>query len=695
MRIDTGVIVPMSAADISASGREASCDSVRISGVIRFAMFVIVLWALLSACAASLPQVEQVDLSQARRDFVAARTALRTGDAGRYTALAALLQDYPLATYLEYDRLARDIKSVNAVEVTTFLNKTPSEPLNQRLRSAWIFELARREAWQDLMDTYRPTDDLAIRCLQFNARQELGRTAELWDETKSVWLVGKEAPRECEDPYRQFQSDPRTLPVLIWQKAQMALENGNTDLALRLAERLDPTSKNIVQLWAAVIKHPESVHDRAELLENRNEAREIAVHAVKLLAKRDFRQAQAEWHALHNRAQFTAAQVTQVDKSLAIAAAQILAPEAKVLLDALPATALDATVQASRLRVGIAGRDWAKLSLWLQEAPAPGMDAGRWRYWRARAAELRGDNDFSQAEFRSLANPLDYYGRLAQERRRQNPGVDAAIKIATPERLAAIALRPGILRARELYFSGFMTEARAEWSAAIQDLAAPDLEAAATLAADWNWLDRSIATLAKVPQNRDLRLRFPQPFREQVMLNADRMKVDPALIYGVMRTESLFMEDAQSRAGALGLMQLMPNTGKETAAHLGVALDNTGQLLMAQTNIPLGTSYLARVLNHFHGNTILAIAAYNAGPARVDSWRPLEQCEPAEYWIETIPYSETSGYVRNVLLATSIYRRNDEQTAMPLTRLLAQAIAPQAARGMATSGCELVSKDFT
>ena len=115
------------------------------------------------------------------------------------------------------------------------------------------------------------------------------------------------------------------------------------------------------------------------------------------------------------------------------------------------------------------------------------------------------------------------------------------------------------------------------------------------------------------------------------------------------------MPNIRSHAGALGLMQVMPATARETARRYNIPLRSNNQVLNPETNIMLGTAYLNQMMNQFHGNRILATAAYNAGPSRVQRWLENAEYLPYDIWIETIPFDETRQYVQNVLTYSVIY----------------------------------------
>jgi len=153
----------------------------------------------------------------------------------------------------------------------------------------------------------------------------------------------------------------------------------------------------------------------------------------------------------------------------------------------------------------------------------------------------------------------------------------------------------------------------------------------------------------------DLALRFPLAFREPVMQQARTQAIEPAWVFAVMRQESAFSPDAQSPAGAMGLMQLMPHTARQVARRLNTRIKHQQQLFDADTNIRLGSAYLRRLLNELDEHEALATAAYNAGPDRVRSWLPESGAMPSDLWIEALPFSETRNYVKRVFTYTAIY----------------------------------------
>ena len=149
---------------------------------------------------------------------------------------------------------------------------------------------------------------------------------------------------------------------------------------------------------------------------------------------------------------------------------------------------------------------------------------------------------------------------------------------------------------------------------------------------------------------------FPLPYRDDVVRQAQARGLDPWLVAALIRQESEFNPAAHSHAGAYGLMQLMPPTGRQLGRAEGITVTAPSMLLNPALSIQLGTRYLKGQLNSWDGDLAQTLAAYNAGPGRVKQWLAWMQFrEPAEF-IESIPFTETRDYVQAVLRNADMYR---------------------------------------
>jgi soluble lytic murein transglycosylase len=159
---------------------------------------------------------------------------------------------------------------------------------------------------------------------------------------------------------------------------------------------------------------------------------------------------------------------------------------------------------------------------------------------------------------------------------------------------------------------------------------------------------------------RLLRVAFPLPYRELLEREADRYGVDALLYAGLVRQESMFRADVKSRVGAAGLAQIMPATGRWIAPRVELPASTYRDELLdvPEINLRMGALYLRDLLRRYDGHADLALAGYNAGPARADRWRrELHHARDIDAFREAIPFDETRNYVKIVLRNAAVYTR--------------------------------------
>lgn len=161
----------------------------------------------------------------------------------------------------------------------------------------------------------------------------------------------------------------------------------------------------------------------------------------------------------------------------------------------------------------------------------------------------------------------------------------------------------------------------------------------------------SIAVFWAIPTV--MRTQFKLKYEKLILQYSERYDLDPALVAGVIYTESSFRENATSRVGAKGLMQIMPDTGREIAESLGEPFDEEN-LYDPETSIRYGCWYLRKQMDRFDQNVAVTLAAYNAGPHRAEQWL-------SEYGLDSkgriayIPFEETRNYVDRVFQTRENY----------------------------------------
>lgn len=285
---------------------------------------------------------------------------------------------------------------------------------------------------------------------------------------------------------------------------------------------------------------------------------------------------------------------------------------------------------------------------------------GRAAYWAGRASEALNHPEIAQKWYEVGAKyPTTFYGQMALAKLGRDSEPVTIKPALSVEMRRAFEKNDKIQAARLFYRAGIRDDASAFLRAyAESSTTADQFYLAASLANDWQHPHDSVA-IAKKAQTKGVVMAdyaFPT-----MLARMKPIKGEWALLHAIIRQESAFDQKAQSSAGARGLMQLMPATAKEVAQRNGIAHQNDWLTTRPDHNILLGAIYIGKMISRFDGSYPLAIAAYNAGPGRVDGWIRMNGDPRTEGvdmidWIEMIPVAETRNYVQRVLEGVYIYR---------------------------------------
>lgn len=608
-----------------------------------------------------------------REQFAKAYAALTSGQRTQAAQLIRGLEDYPLYSYYRYHDLQRNLHRAAEDDVREFLTAYEGSLLASRLRRDWLQHLGKAGRWRSYLDAYRPQTDPILQCWQITARIETGALEGVIADATRLWLVGKSQPPQCDRAFDFLDSEGAITDEVRYARIRLALANNQPRLAQYLARSLVDARLGITAAtWIEAHANPHKALAHAALTDDTPLTREVVIHAISRIARTNVDHASNAWGRLADKYAFSAEEHGKVRAIIGVAAARAEHPEQITLLAAVPREAVDDTVEKYRIREGIRLRAWKELAQWTLTDPVGDTNVLRWRYWHARALQQLGQVDAANARFRELAQQRDYYGFLSADQLGAEYRMNHHPIAPTPAETTAISARPGIVRARELFLIDLPFKARREWAFEVDHMSPRDLEVAAHLVNQWGWYDRAILALGKAASYDDLEVRFPVEHEALIRSYAAKRHVPAAVLYAIIRTESAFMDDARSPAGALGLMQVMPATGRETARRIGATLPSARALLSPEKNVMIGSAYLKQVLDRFDGSFSMAAAAYNAGPHRVRSWLPQSGCVPADIWVDTIPFTETRRYVRRASFYATVYQwRLDEPIERISSRLTA------------------------
>jgi soluble lytic murein transglycosylase len=301
----------------------------------------------------------------------------------------------------------------------------------------------------------------------------------------------------------------------------------------------------------------------------------------------------------------------------------------------------------------------------MHEAVTAPTERARAAYWAGRSAEALGDQALARYWYHAAArHRIAYYGQLAA----LELGEPAqAEPVPTPDVGQRAAFEAGEITrvARMLIEAGVDEQLRPFAMHLIGQAASPaEVGMAADLFAQSGRVDlvtqgsRAAAYRGQVNEAAA----FPLPDLASLLDGPDGQP-ETALLLGVARQESTFNTRGVSHAGAQGLLQLMPQTAKLVARALRVPYDRARLTADPDYNIQLGRHYLRTLLERYDGEAVLAIAAYNAGPRRVQEWLELNgdprrgALHDLVDWVELIPFDETRAYVQRVIEARNMYRQ--------------------------------------
>lgn len=149
---------------------------------------------------------------------------------------------------------------------------------------------------------------------------------------------------------------------------------------------------------------------------------------------------------------------------------------------------------------------------------------------------------------------------------------------------------------------------------------------------------------------------YPWPYRQEITEAARMFRLDPYLLAALIKVESRFDSNAQSEVGAMGLMQVMPNTAAWVAHQIGMSNFHSELLYEPRINLLIGSWYLSHLIQDFDGNLVVSLAAYNAGRGNVRAWLATDQWKGNMSDLDNIPFPETEVYIRAVLRDYEIYK---------------------------------------
>ncbi len=594
------------------------------------------------------------------------RSVIETVERGDWSVVEALprsdiqlLQQYTLWPDLRATWLRANIDQVSAIEVNAFVQQYGSLRPARELRYRFALNHIRDGDLPGFLriyeQFYQGQDIEKLDCLALQAEIAAGRHQRVEFRAIDLWLVGKSQVSEC-DPVFEYLGNLNLLGLVEYQKRyDLAVDERNFTLARWLAKKIDQQHVDAAAQWQRAQSNPADFLEKKRTRSGDETRRKQLVYAVERLTYRDPEIAHKLWSRVSGLHKFSESQKLRTAQHIALWTARDNLPGAYKRLQNLPSAAQSDEVMRWRARTSLREARWKRLLVDIAVMQDKERKTEEWRYWHAIALIESGQALAAMPDLETLKLERSYYGFLAADKLGQDYALDHAGLAADEARLNELEGRPEVVRARELFYVGQDGRGRSEWDAVIRYLSDDDKIQAAILAHRWGWHSRAIAAAASIGEYDDLSIRYPLPYQKTFESYSLQASISSTWAYGIARSESLFMRDVKSHAGAVGLMQLMPATGRDVAKGINLPYSGLATLVDPESNIRLGTTYLGQMAQRYDGNQVLATAAYNAGPHRVDGWLPEKGTIDARVWIENIPFNETRKYVKRVLAAQAIF----------------------------------------
>ncbi|WMW81445.1 transglycosylase SLT domain-containing protein [Undibacterium cyanobacteriorum] len=581
--------------------------------------------------------------------FMALRDAALHEDSKAAQLHAAALGKYEIPSYVDYYQLRAKLRTASNAEFLQFLKKYEGSAIADRLRNDWLLILGNRGDWTTFdqqLPLFVLNDDSQVKCYALLSKAVKQQKVAV--EARALLTSPKQYGEGCYDLINYIYEHGQFTDADLWAQMRMAGESSALPLAKRLATLLQVPEKRLVEAFdksKSVLKKAPGA-DRL--------SKELFLLALTRAAKVEPEDAV---NALqHAGSKLSNSERAQAWAQIALPTSQKLQTEAHSYWKLAEGANLSYEAHQWRVRIALREGDWRLVKAGIQAMPANLRSMPSWSYWYARALQQEGKSEEAQAIFVSLSDQMHFYGQLALEERGQKIGVPSLGKPVAPDEVNAISQNPNLQRALKFYAMNLRFEGTREWNWALRSMNEREILAAAELARQNEMLDRMVNTSDKTRTDIDINQRFPTPYNDSMYKATQAVGIDMAWVYGLIRQESRFATAAKSHVGASGLMQIMPKTAKYVAKKIGLGNYVPHQVNDVETNIKLGTSYMNMVLSDLGGSQALASAAYNAGPGRPRAWRStLSRTVEGAIFAETIPFTETRDYVKNVLSNATYY----------------------------------------
>lgn len=595
-------------------------------------------------------------ITQQRSLYNQAKLALSKNDTSVYLNNSAVLRNYPLTPYLAYDELTQRLPTASSNEIEKFLLEHGDLPQINWMKLRWLRLLSERQQWPLFLKYYSPElNFIELDCRFARYQLQSGQSQAAFATAEKLWLSAQSQPNACDPLFDSWRAAGQLSEDKVWQRLKLATDARNYGVATYLITQLTSQQQYGQQL-VDVAQTPTLLKQTQRFSGRDKRSAEVIALGLRKLATQDLDASVQLLNHYEKQVTFSPEDQLTLANDIGIRLAKRFDARALTVMQKYDPNMHNANLIEWRVRLLLRLGRWDEAHQLTRKLPAELAHSNRWRYWQARSLQLAQPNSQQPlVMYQPLSRERDFYGFMAADHSQQPYHLQHQALALQPKTIQKLRNSTGMQRALEFNARDEITESHREWYHLSNILSREELIAQARIAYDMGWYLPAIRTISKAQYWDDLEILFPMAHQRNFETEAKVRNINTSWMFAITRQESAFMIQAQSHVGAMGLMQLMPATAKETAQRYGIPMATPRSAVNPNINIQLGAAYLSQVLGQFDGNRVLASAAYNAGPGRVRQWLRDAKHLPYDVWVESIPFDETRLYVQNVLTYSVIY----------------------------------------
>lgn len=617
----------------------------------------VVLFSSMICSATFATSVVAADLKQQRDLYDQAQQLLDATQVAQYLKIRPQIADYPLTPYIDYRSFLVDLGKRSPSEVETFINEHQSFPFSTRIRAPYLDALAKQGDWKTILafQTKEPRGE-TYQCHYYNAHAQQGDRKLAFDGASKLWLSGHSIADACDPLFEAWDKAGLKSEQMVIDRMLLAFESRNGTLMNYLKKQVDSKqAKRQADELKALFSKPESVAAFAKKSKITPFNQKLSELALKKLARKDVELAQEQFSRVVKGQKLT----KEAQQSLAdYISFRLINTDSSSLAkwrDSQIKTSSSIALIERRVRLAIQDADWKGVAEWIARLPESSQQSLRWQYWLGRSEIERGLGVKGQQRMEQLIGQRNFYSVAAAKELKRS--IEYPTSEISLDKSLIKTFNTDLIRIEELIDRDKITAAKSEWRWLLERADKQQREMLAAFASFKGWHHLTVTASIKAKMWDNLQIRFPVAHRWWFNFYADKHSIDPITLMSLARQESAMDIEARSPVGARGIMQIMPSTAKYTARKYKLTYQGTQDLYEVGKNIEIGSHYLDGLLKQYDNNRIFALAAYNAGPHRVKTWRNRTQGKLDAYaFIEAIPFKETRGYVQNILMFETYYR---------------------------------------